>query len=76
MPHYEPIQALDDIAPEDLLPKTPKRGRKPPVQKSTDTDKATKPIRILPQISIKKYNPSIDTDRVIDNMLQERVDKG
>jgi hypothetical protein len=73
MPHYESIPAIEDIAPEDLLPKTPKRGPKPPVQKVTEPEKL-KNHRLLPRISIQRYRPAVDTDRLMDDMLQEIVE--
>ncbi len=72
MPHFETMPNFDDIAPEDLLPETPKRGRKPPVQKSATA--TVKSSGLLPKISIKHYQPSADTSRLMDNMLQERVE--
>ena len=78
MPHYETIPNIDDIAPEDLLPKTPKRGPKPPVKKETKTKTApaVERLRLLPRISIKNYQPPADADRQADNMLREQVLQG
>ena len=80
MPHYETIPNIDDIAPEDLLPKTPKRGPKPPVQKETVPKAKSEPkverISLLPKISIKGYQPAAETEQLADNMLREKLVQG
>jgi hypothetical protein len=73
MPHFESLPPIENIAPEDLLPPTPKRGPKPPVQKTTGTQKATERFRhkLLPRISIKNYRPSIEQEQHMDDLLRE-----
>lgn len=75
MPHFESIPAIDEIAPEDLLPPTPKRGPKPPVQKEIKSETREVP-RMLPKISVKGYKPPAELEQLANNMLKEQVLQG
>jgi hypothetical protein len=67
MPNFEqPFEPLD-IAPEDLLPPTPKRPAKPPLQPRDDAGRLGGGL--FGKMSIKKHKPDASCEQAMDNLM-------
>jgi hypothetical protein len=77
MPHFEEEiegkrYTLPEIAPEDLLPKTPPRPKKDPLQPKTEEPKSGHSF--LGKVSIKKWKPSDDLDDEMSGIMDNIID--
>lgn len=72
MPHIEiegtefDIPRPEDIAPEDLVPKTPRRPQQPPLQAR---EKKEKRGLGLDTISLRAWEPSADVEAAMDELV-------